>query len=194
MILSFRLGNMQRWRCQNLDRARKEDNFFSNFIQIRSICRKKINRLKVCKSSPHQRTERSPNLSCKIVRDMTPNCLRNLQGCVPCTRVASICPSTPSARYARRCLALQLRPRPKKMAHEISILAISQRFEAVLTTVKSSNGLASSMFFNVASRLFNSASTFPFVSSALFMAWVSNTSMALICFPTSYVTGLNFLK
>lgn len=64
----------------------------------------------------------------------------------------------------------------------------------ILTTVKSSNGLAVSMFFNVVSNSRNSPSTLPFVSSALFTACTSNASMAFICRPTSYVAGLNALN
>ena len=62
------------------------------------------------------------------------------------------------------------------------------------TTVRSSNGLASSMFFSVFSKSFSSKSTRPFVSSAFFTACASKASMALICLPTSYVAGLNELK
>ncbi len=58
------------------------------------------------------------------------------------------------------------------------------------TTVKSSNGLASSIFFNVFSKLLNSPSTLSFVSSAPFTACASNASIAFSCLPTSYPCGL----
>jgi hypothetical protein len=60
--------------------------------------------------------------------------------------------------------------------------------------VRSSNGLASSIFFNVFAKSCNSKSTRPLVSSAFFIAWASKASMALICLPTSYVAGLKVLK
>ena len=58
------------------------------------------------------------------------------------------------------------------------------------TTVKSSNGLASSIFLNVFSKLLNSPSTLSFVSSAPITACASNASIAFNCLPTSYDCGL----
>jgi len=50
---------------------------------------------------------------------------------------------------------------------------------ATSSTVSSSNGLASSMFFRVFSRSLSSRSTFCLVASAFLMASTSNASMAL---------------
>lgn len=63
--------------------------------------------------------------------------------------------------------------------------------QIILTTVKSSNGLASSIFFSVFSKSASSASTLPFVANAFWTAWASNASIVLICFATSTATGLN---
>jgi hypothetical protein len=52
--------------------------------------------------------------------------------------------------------------------------------------VRSSKGLAVSMFLRVLSRSFSSASTLALVSSALLRAVASYASMALIWRPTSY--------
>jgi hypothetical protein len=50
------------------------------------------------------------------------------------------------------------------------------------------------MLANVFSKSANSLSTTLFVSSALFTAWASNASIALICLSTSYVAGLKAAK
>src|SRR5215469_2938681 len=57
--------------------------------------------------------------------------------------------------------------------------------EAVRTTVRSTNGLASSIFLSVLSKSFNSRSTTSFVSSADFTACASKASIALSCLPMS---------
>ena len=57
--------------------------------------------------------------------------------------------------------------------------------EVVRTTVRSSNGLASSIFLSVLSKSFSSRSTTSLVSSADFTACASKASITLTCLPTS---------
>jgi hypothetical protein len=64
----------------------------------------------------------------------------------------------------------------------------------IRTTVKSSNGLASSMFFNVFCRSLSSTSTLDLVCSAALTAWASKASMALIWRLTSYFLGWKALN
>lgn len=63
--------------------------------------------------------------------------------------------------------------------------SISGWAAATSSTVRSENGLASSMFLSVFWRSLSSLSTTALVSSALLTAWASKASMALICLFTS---------
>ena len=65
---------------------------------------------------------------------------------------------------------------------------------SIRTTVKSSNGLASSMFFNVFCKSLSSTSTLLLVCSAALTAWASKASMALIWRLTSYFLGWKALN
>ena len=121
--------------------------------------------------------------------------IQELRCHLPCSQGRANAPSIQAALFESRYRGVppQLRPGTShiyqycdKFFLELVIL--------ILTTVKSSNGLAVSIFFNVFSKSLNSPSTLPFVSSALFTACTSKASIALICRATSYVAGLNALK
>jgi hypothetical protein len=73
-------------------------------------------------------------------------------------------------------------------------LSLTATNTSIRTTVKSSNGLASSMFFNVFCRSLSSTSTLDLVCSAALTAWASKASIALIWRLTSYFLGWKALN
>ncbi len=129
-------------------------------------------------------SERSPNFSCKVVNSHPRHCtLRKAY------LVAWHTPSSLGNELFRLLIDIRtsgcdfvLR---SKVMSAWCLTNLRPTKQALHTTVSSSNGLASSIFLKVFSKSFNSKSTLPFVSSALFTACASNASMALICLPTS---------